>query len=97
MVFSQRVRDQIVADFGLPAARIVTVPHGVGSVWATTLWDMHWAFVNGVPSLGIPGLGFRANLYDTSAPLAGNGAKPASARPISQRRLHKSSTPAKWS
>ena len=29
MVFSQRVRDQIVADFGLPAARIVTVPHGV--------------------------------------------------------------------
>ena len=29
MVFSQRVRDQMVADFGLSPARIVTVPHGV--------------------------------------------------------------------
>ena len=29
MVFSQRVRDQFLADFELPAERIVAVPHGV--------------------------------------------------------------------
>ncbi|MFT5512859.1 MAG: extracellular elastinolytic metalloproteinase [Bacteroidia bacterium] len=23
-----------------------TVPHGVGSVWCTMLWDLHWAFIN---------------------------------------------------
>ena len=29
MVFSQRVRGQFLADFELPAERIVAVPHGV--------------------------------------------------------------------
>lgn len=23
-----------------------TVPHGVGSVWCSMLWDLHWAFIN---------------------------------------------------
>ncbi len=23
-----------------------TVPHGVGSVWCTMLWDLHWAFID---------------------------------------------------
>ena len=50
----------------------LTVPHGVGSVWATTLWEMYWAIVDGVPSLGLTGEGFRQNLYDLTPPLAGN-------------------------
>lgn len=50
----------------------LSVPHGVGSVWATMLWEMYWAIVNGVPSLGLPGDGFRENIYDMTAPLAGN-------------------------
>ena len=50
----------------------LSVPHGVGSVWATMLWEMYWAIVNGVPSLGLPGYGFREDLYDMTAPLAGN-------------------------
>ena len=24
----------------------LSIPHGVGSVWATMLWDLYWAFVN---------------------------------------------------
>ncbi len=50
----------------------LSVPHGVGSVWATTLWEMYWALVNGVPELGLPGRGFRDNLENLQAPLAGN-------------------------
>ena len=50
----------------------LSVPHGVGSVWATTLWDMYWALVSGVPERGLPALGFRQDLYDTTSPLAGN-------------------------
>lgn len=58
--------------YGLLSKGTLVVPHGVGSVWATTLWDMYWTIVNGVPSLGLPGYGFRENLYDFTSPLAGN-------------------------
>ncbi len=58
--------------YGDLATGTLSVPHGVGSVWATTLWEMYWALVNGVPELGLPGSGFRQDLYDLSAPLAGN-------------------------
>ncbi|HEY3176922.1 MAG TPA: M36 family metallopeptidase [Candidatus Polarisedimenticolia bacterium] len=50
----------------------LTVPHGVGTVWATAIWDVYWNLVNGVPALGLPGEGFRQNIYDMGAPLAGN-------------------------
>lgn len=50
----------------------LSVPHGVGSVWATTTWDMYWALTGGVSELGLPALGFRQNLYDMTEPLAGN-------------------------
>ena len=50
----------------------LSIPHGVGSVWATTLWDMYWALVGGVAERGLPALGFRQNLSDMTAPLAGN-------------------------
>lgn len=50
----------------------LSVPHGVGSVWATTLWDMYWALVGGVPERSLPALGFRQNLNDLSGTLAGN-------------------------
>lgn len=50
----------------------LSVPHGVGSVWATTLWDMYWAITGGVPEAGLPAAGFRENLYDLTQPLAGN-------------------------
>jgi len=58
--------------YGDVAKGTLSVPHGIGSVWATTLWEMYWAIVNGVPSLGLPGYGFRENLYDLTAPIAGN-------------------------
>ena len=58
--------------YGHLARGTLAVPHGVGSVWATTLWEMYWTIVNGVPSLGLPGYGFRENLYDLTTPLAGN-------------------------
>ena len=50
----------------------VSVPHGVGAVWAQMLWEVYWNLVDGVPELGLPGRGFRSNLYDISPPLAGN-------------------------
>ncbi|MGH7674143.1 MAG: M36 family metallopeptidase, partial [Gemmatimonadales bacterium] len=50
----------------------LTIPHGIGSVWATTLWEMYWAIVDGVPSLGLAGEGFRQNVSDLTPPLAGN-------------------------
>ncbi|HEX2120095.1 MAG TPA: M36 family metallopeptidase, partial [Thermoanaerobaculia bacterium] len=58
--------------YGHLARGTLSVPHGVGSVWATMLWEMYWTIVNGVPSHGLPGHGFRENLYDLTAPLAGN-------------------------
>jgi extracellular elastinolytic metalloproteinase len=64
-----RVNPQTYGDL---ARGTLAVPHGTGSVWATTLWEMYWAIVNGVPSLGLPGYGFRENLYDMTGPLAGN-------------------------
>ena len=50
----------------------LSVPHGVGSVWATTLWDMYWALVGGVPERNLPALGFKENLNDLTGTLAGN-------------------------
>jgi extracellular elastinolytic metalloproteinase len=50
----------------------VTVPHGVGAVWAQMIWEMYWNIVDGVPALGLPGHGFRQNIQDMSTPLAGN-------------------------
>ena len=58
--------------YGHLARGTLSVPHGVGSVWATMLWEMYWTLVNGVPSHGLPGYGFRENLYDFTTPLAGN-------------------------
>lgn len=42
----------------------LSVPHGVGTVWATATWDMYWALVRGVPDLGLAGHGFEPNIYD---------------------------------
>lgn len=58
--------------YGDLATGTLSVPHGIGSVWATTLWEMYWAIVNGVPELGLAGAGYRQDLYDLSAPLGGN-------------------------
>ena len=58
--------------YGDLAKGTLSVPHGVGSVWATTLWDMYWALVGGVAERNLPALGFRSNLYDMTEPLAGN-------------------------
>lgn len=58
--------------YGELAKGKLSVPHGVGSVWATTLWDMYWALVGGVPERNLPALGFKQNLNDVSGTLAGN-------------------------
>jgi extracellular elastinolytic metalloproteinase len=58
--------------YGDLAKGTLTIPHGVGSVWATATWDMYWALTGGVPSLGLPALGFRQDLYNVTEPLAGN-------------------------
>lgn len=50
----------------------LSVPHGVGTVWAMATWEMYWAIVNGVPEMGLPGAGFRENIQDMTPPLAGN-------------------------
>jgi extracellular elastinolytic metalloproteinase len=49
----------------------LSVPHGVGTVWATTTWDMYWALVRGVPELSLPPLGFESDVYKFDA-LKGN-------------------------
>jgi hypothetical protein len=41
----------------------LSVPHGVGTVWATAVWDMYWALVRGVPELGLAGHGFEPDIY----------------------------------
>jgi extracellular elastinolytic metalloproteinase len=41
----------------------MAVPHGVGFVWATMLWEMNWALIGAH--------GFEPNIYNTSSP-AGN-------------------------
>lgn len=58
--------------YGHLAKGTLAVPHGVGSVWATTLWELYWTIVNGVPSLNLPGYGFREDLYYMREPIAGN-------------------------
>lgn len=43
--------------------------HGIGEVWASVLWDLNWAFINGSaidPSLTNTGLGFNSNLVATT-------------------------------
>lgn len=50
----------------------LSVPHGVGTVWAMATWEMYWALVNGVPSMGLPGAGFREDIQNMTPPLAGN-------------------------
>jgi len=42
----------------------LSVPHGVGTVWATAAWDMYWALVRGVPDLELAGLGYTPDVYD---------------------------------
>lgn len=41
----------------------MAVPHGVGFIWATMLWEMNWALIDAH--------GFEPNIYNTSSP-AGN-------------------------
>jgi extracellular elastinolytic metalloproteinase len=42
----------------------LSVPHGVGTVWATAAWDMYWALVRGVPApFNLPGRGFEPDIY----------------------------------
>ena len=45
----------------------LSVPHGVGTVWATTTWDMYWALVRGVPELTLPGHGFEPDIYQAGS------------------------------
>jgi hypothetical protein len=43
----------------------LSIPHGVGTVWATALWDMYWALVRGVPApFDLPGRGFEPDIYN---------------------------------
>jgi hypothetical protein len=43
----------------------LSIPHGVGTVWATALWDMYWALVRGVPApFNLPGRGFEPDIYN---------------------------------
>ena len=42
----------------------LSIPHGVGTVWATAAWDMYWALVRGVPALDLPGHGFEPDIYN---------------------------------
>lgn len=45
----------------------LSVPHGVGTVWATTTWDMYWALVRGVPELSLPARGFEPDVYQADS------------------------------
>ncbi len=67
-----RINPQTYGDIRPDSGQNLSVPHGIGSVWATALWEMHWALVNGVRELRLPGAGFREDLFDLSEPLAGN-------------------------
>lgn len=60
---------------------LVSIPHGVGTVWAATIWEMYWTIVNGVPATTVgggvtsnvqPGVPFRQDLYNMTPPLGGN-------------------------
>ncbi|MEZ5944657.1 MAG: M36 family metallopeptidase [Planctomycetaceae bacterium] len=47
--------------------RTVSGVHAVGTVWATALWDLNWAFIDGNsldPALPNPGLGFDADMFN---------------------------------
>ncbi len=38
--------DLEVNDFTYFSARTLSIPHGLGSVWCTMLWEMYWAFID---------------------------------------------------
>ena len=65
-------------SYGDLSTGTLSVPHGVGTVWASALWDLYWNLVRGVevPEWGVdlPGLGWKSDLFDRSSPLAGNEA-----------------------
>lgn len=44
------------------------VPHGVGEVWCSVLWDLNMNLIHGIPSEGIAGFGFSPDFY---TPLSG--------------------------
>ena len=64
--------------YGDLATGSLSVPHGVGTVWASALWDLYWSLVRGVEvpewGMSLPALGWKSDLYDRNPPLAGNEA-----------------------
>lgn len=57
--------DTGVNNFTYSDISTVSIPHGVGFVWATMLWDMNWALIDEY--------GFDEDVYKPSAtPLSGN-------------------------
>ncbi|MEO1998256.1 MAG: M36 family metallopeptidase, partial [Planctomycetaceae bacterium] len=44
------------------------VPHGVGEVWCSVLWDLNWMMIEGDAGEGIAGYGFSPDFY---SPLSG--------------------------
>jgi extracellular elastinolytic metalloproteinase len=64
--------------YGDLATGTLSVPHGVGTVWASALWDLYWNLVRGVEvpewGMSLPALGWKSDLFDRSGPLAGNEA-----------------------
>lgn len=47
--------DMSINPFTFASTNTAIAPHGVGSVWATMLWDLAWAYVNKY--------GFNSNIY----------------------------------
>lgn len=37
--------DTTISQYKYEDIAVLSVPHGVGSVWCSMLWDLHWAFV----------------------------------------------------
>jgi extracellular elastinolytic metalloproteinase len=52
--------------YGDLAEGTLSIPHGIGTVWATTLWDMYWALVRGQNETdpATPALGWEPNIYN---------------------------------
>jgi len=44
------------------------IPHGVGEVWCSVLWDLNWILIEGDAGEGIAGFGFSSDFY---TPLSG--------------------------
>ncbi len=51
--------DMKINDFTYFSARALSIPHGLGSVWATMLWEMYWQLVDAY--------GFDPEIRDTNA------------------------------